>query len=395
MGIAGAAWATGVSQATSAIILATHYLSKKNTQQFILPAFNKVWLVLKSGAGTSLHFAYLFVAILFFNNLIMDMAGGNGIVVFTVVLNVSMIAMSIFEGLSQTVQPMFAVYHGERNNEAMKVTYWLSLFATVILGGAATVLLVLFPLPLIALFGITEASIVSDSASAIRIFSLCIVLMTFNVIMGYYYQSTERIVLAAVIVALRNLFALLAGAVILGNIFGINGVWGAYLFAEVVAFIIWFMYVKICSRNKNLTGGILLLPAQPNVYSRYLHANLNELHTVIEEIKTFFDTHSIAEERAARVMLAVDELVTNVIKHGSNGNLSHVEVRIVLEGGILLIVRDDGVLFDHSVFTEGKTADTNGYGLKLVDNTTSSFEYRPVLGLNRTLIQYQREVSND
>jgi Na+-driven multidrug efflux pump len=145
MGVAGAAWGTGVSQAISALILATHYLSKRNTQVFVRPSFVRILSIFKGGAGTSLHFIYQFIAILFFNNFIMRMAGGNGIVVYTVILNVSMIAMSIFEGLSQTVQPMFAVYYGENNNESSIMTYKLSLAATIILGGLATLILELFP----------------------------------------------------------------------------------------------------------------------------------------------------------------------------------------------------------------------------------------------------------
>lgn len=389
MGVAGAAWGTGVSQAISAVILMTHYWNKKNTLKFVTPPLKKALLIFKSGSGTSLHFIYQFITILFFNNFIMRISGGNGIVVYTVVMNVSTIAMSLFEGLSQTVQPMFAVYHGENNNEAIKATFKLSLTATAVLGGMATVLLELFPHGLVNLFGVTDVSAASASAAAIRIFSVCIILMTFNVIMGYYYQSTERTALAAVIVVLRNLIALLLGAVILGSLFGLNGIWGAYIFAEAATFAVWFAFVKRKERKENAEGGILLLPKQADVYSRYLNADLDELHNVILEIKSLFDGHSVAEARAARVLLAVDELVANVIMHGGKGGLKHIEVRVVLKDEILLVIRDDGVLFDHSTFTRPDDMEIEGgRGIELIRKTAASFEYRPVLGLNRTLLTY-------
>ena len=389
MGVAGAAWATGASQAISAAIIATHFYSKKNTLKFVKPSLSKSISIFKGGAGTSLHFVYQFIAILFFNNFIMQLAGGVGIVVYTVVMNVSTVAMSIFEGLSQTVQPMFSVYHGEGNNKAIKATYRLSLTATLVLGGAVTAILLLFPHALVKAFGVTDVSAMSMSVAAIRIFSVSIILMTFNVIMGYYYQSTERVVLAAVIVALRNLAALLLGVIVLGGLFGINGIWGAYIFAEIATFAAWFAYVKRKERAEGACDGILLLPSQPDVYSRYLSADLEELHAVIGEIKLFFDERGADETLAARVMLAVDELVANVIMHGGKKGLNHIEVRIVLKDEILLVIRDDGILFDHSAFAGTKPIREGGHGLKLIHKTASSFEYRPALGLNRTLVKYR------
>jgi len=195
--------------------------------------------------------------------------------------------------------------------------------------------------------------------------------------------------LAAAIVALRNLVMLLLGVVVLGGLFGINGIWGAYIFAEAVTFAAWFAYVKRKERAEGACDGILLLPSQPDVYSRYLSADLEELHAVIGEIKLFFDERGADETLAARVMLAVDELVANVIMHGGKKGLNHIEVRIVLKDEILLVIRDDGILFDHSAFAGTKPIREGGHGLKLIRKTASSFEYRPALGLNRTLVKYR------
>jgi anti-sigma regulatory factor (Ser/Thr protein kinase) len=290
---------------------------------------------------------------------------------------------------------MFAVFHGENNRGAIKDTYKLSLTATIALGGLVTLLLELFPRSLVDAFGVADAAAVSASITAIRIFSICIILMTFNVVMGYYYQSTGRTKLAALIVVLRNLLVLLPGALVFGYMFGINGIWGAYIFAEVATFVLWFAYVKREERIDDTCDGILLLPRQSDVYSRYLSADLHELHAVLKEIKAFFDFfdgRNIAEAKYARVILAVDELVANVIHHGGKGGLKHIEIRIVLKvlkDEILLVIRDDGALFDHSAFTDpAKPIREGGQGLSLIRKTASAFEYMPTLGLNRTLVKY-------
>ena len=392
MGVKGAALATGLAQAISALILATHFFSKKNTLKLTRPPINKIPLICKSGAGTSLTFIYMFITILVFNNFIMNIAGGDGVIVYTVIMNVSAIAMSIFEGLSQTVQPMFSVYYGERNNAAIKACFRLAVKMTLILGGAVTLLLEIFPHALVYAFGVT-GSPAGASATGIRIFSICIILMTFNVIMGYYYQSTERPGLASMIVFIRNLAAQIAGAIVFGLIWGLNGIWFSYLFSEVTALLIWFLFAKRIgrkseTRNEPLEEGFLLLPKQAMVYARELSCNLTELQTVLQEAEDFLTSNGAPAKRAGRVRLAIEELGTNVINHGGT-KLRYVEVRIVIEDEIKVIIRDDGVLFDHSAFTyAGKPDVSGGQGLHLVRQTALSFEYRPVLGMNRTLLTY-------
>ena len=113
------------------------------------------------------------------------------------------------------------------------------------------------------------------------------------------------------------------------------------------------------------------------------------MDTVLSETENFLSVHGINDKRAGRVRLAVEELVLNVINYGGDG-LKHLELRIVLkEDAIMIAIRDDGVLFDHSVFTyAGRPDIPGGQGLELVRKTALSFEYRPVLGMNRTLLTY-------
>jgi Na+-driven multidrug efflux pump/anti-sigma regulatory factor (Ser/Thr protein kinase) len=387
MGLTGAGLATGVASAVSAVILSTHFFSKKNTLKLTKPVISRIPTVFKNGIGTSMTFVYMFITILFFNNLIVRVSGGDGIIVYTVIMNVANIAMSIFEGLSQTVQPMFSVYHGEKNNSAMKATFKLVVKMTVILGGVVTVLLQLFPNLLVRAFGVT-GEFAGASVFGIRVFSICIILMTFNVVMGYYYQSTGRPMLATMIVFIRNLAAQNIGALIFGIIWGLNGIWFSYLFSELVTLFIWCVYVKAVAQKLQLEGGILLLQPQVNVYNREIECNLEKLPEILQESESFMLSHNIEKKRAGRIRLAIEELVSNVINHGGE-KLKHIEIRIVLQDEISLIVRDDGVLFDHSTFIYSGRADIpGGQGLELVRKTALSFEYRPVLGMNRTLLTY-------
>jgi putative MATE family efflux protein len=361
-GMVGAAWATVLSQAVSALIMLTHFFSKKNTLRLVMKrVVSKFGLIFKSGTGTSLQFVYQFIVILVFNHLIMRTAGSDGIVVFTVVINVLTIAMSIFEGLSQTVQPMFSVYYGENNHSAMKATMKYAMMMTFLLGGAVTLLLVFFPHVLVRMFGVVEPGLATSSVLAIQLFSASIIIMTVNVIMSYYYQSTERAGFASVIVAAHNLVFLLAGALLLGSLFGINGIWGAYLFAQVLTIALWFVYAILKGRRDK--SGILLLPSEGKVYSRFTSGG----EDIADEVIAFLTENGVGVETHNHTISVINE-------HAKGGSI-RAEVRIAVGEEVSLIIRDDGALLDESLFEPFK-------------QTAKSLEYGAVLGLNRMLAKY-------
>jgi anti-sigma regulatory factor (Ser/Thr protein kinase) len=331
----------------------------------------------------------MFVTILFFNNLITRISGSEGVIVYTVIMNVANIAMAIFEGLSQTVQPMFSVYHGEKNNSAIKSTFKLVIKATLVLGGTVTALLLIFPDALVRAFGVT-GEYTANSVFGIRVFAACIILMTLNIVMGYYYQSTGRPGLATVIVLVRNLLAQNIGALVFGIIWGLNGIWFSYMFSEIVTVFIWYIYSKRIRSKHNTEGGVLVLQKHAVTYSREVECNLEKLPEILQDTENFLLSHDIEKKRASRIKLAAEELISNVINHGGE-KLKHVEIRVVLKSKeeILLIIRDNGLMFDHSEYKyTDKPNCPGGQGLQLIRKTAVSLEYRPVLGMNRTIAIY-------
>lgn len=353
MGVAGAAWSAGLSQIFSALMMATHFFSKKNTLAFIAKGFySRIPLIFKSGVGTSLHFIYQFIVILTFNHILVGISGAGAIVVFSVVINVLTIALSMFEGLSQSVQPMFSVYYGENNHRAIKETLKRVIKMTFILGGSVTAFLLIFPQTFTHIFGVTDALLVKNSHIAIRIFGTSIILMTINVIMGYYYQCIGRRKLAAFIVAAHNLIFQLLGAFLLVHFFGKNGVWLSYPFSEVAALAVWLSYAYW--RGRRDKSGILLLPKAGKVFSSAQGSG------------EFLKQNGISDEIIAQIEAILDKFAK-----------TENEVYISIDEGkqILLTIRNEGELLEESIFQP-------------YIKTAKSFEYGKVLGINRVLVRY-------
>lgn len=255
LGVAGAAYATVLGQIVSLLVISSHFLSKKNTLRFRFVVSGMIVRIIRNGASTALHFVYQFLSILILNHYVMRLAGTDGVVVYTVVFNLYTVSLALFEGLSQTIQPMVSLYYGEQSHKKIKDTLRLVFLATIVICGTATVLLELFPGVVPAVFGIRDGMLLQQSVVAVRIYSTSMIIMTINVIAGYYLQSTEHNSMAATLVSLRCFILFLGSAFLLGGLFGMNGVWGSYTMAEVLSFVV-FLVMDIIKRGLMKKEGI-------------------------------------------------------------------------------------------------------------------------------------------
>jgi len=255
MGVAGAAYSTVLGQLIGALMISSHFLTKKNTLRFRLCVNKSVWRIVKNGASTALHFVYQFIAILLLNHFVVSMAGADGMIVYTVVFNLYTVSLAMFEGLSQTIQPMVSVFFGEQSHLKIKNTLRLAFITILLICGGVTVALEVVPQIVPILFGISEGALLTQSAFAVRIYATSMIIMTVNVVIGYYLQSIENNSMAAVLVSLRCCILFLGSAFVLGKLFGINGVWGAYTAAEVLTFVI-FIVMTWAKRIKLKKTGI-------------------------------------------------------------------------------------------------------------------------------------------
>jgi anti-sigma regulatory factor (Ser/Thr protein kinase) len=82
-------------------------------------------------------------------------------------------------------------------------------------------------------------------------------------------------------------------------------------------------------------------------YSFHMPAQLNELvdlRCFIEERLAFF---SVGPEKAHDILLTMDELATNIILHGYQGQQGFVEVQLVFQdNAVTMVLKDSAPLFD-------------------------------------------------
>lgn len=244
MGVAGAAYSTVLGSVASLVVLSSHFFSAKNTLKFRPVLDGSALRLVKNGGSAALQFVYQFATILILNHLLSKLAGTNGVVLYTVVFNLATVALSLFEGISQTIQPMVSCYYGEKSYRNIRQTMRMALIAILVICGTVTLVLEIAPQLIPKVFGIEAPQLIAQAAVAVRIYAASMVITTVNVVIGYYLQSIEQSFMAAVMISLRS-FVLFLGAVLaLGTIFGLNGVWAAYIVAEGLTLMICMLMIR-------------------------------------------------------------------------------------------------------------------------------------------------------
>ena len=374
MGVAGAAISTVIGQGVGLIIVGSHFLSKKNTLKFRFAFDSSVCRIIKNGFGSALSFVYQFVTIIVMNHYVVQISGPEGIVIYTVVFNLCTVSLAVFEGLSQTTQPMISLYFGEKSNKKIKDSVKLSVLSAVIICGSVMAILEAFPAIVPHMFGISESGLIQQSALAVRIYTTSMFIMTLNVIIGNYLQSIEFGQITSVLVSLRCCVLLLICVFVLGELFGLGGIWAAYTVAEILTFIV-FMVINIIKREKlsknNVSADIFFLDkrVEESCKSLVYKCNTNEYESFCNEIKTIADKIAIYNEKMLITALEYLTKLEDVIVD-KKGKYIEVEFNAY----------DKKIIISDNLSHDKLKAD-------FAKITDEDIEYGPVLGLNRISIK--------
>lgn len=174
---------------------------------------------------------------------------------YGVVANLSLVAMSIFNGLAQGAQPLISKSYGEGQRDHVKSLLRWSLVSCAVLE-AVTILVVWgFTDNLVAVFNSENNQQLLDYAHVgLRIYFLGFLFAGINIMLVAYFSAVDRAVPAIVGSLMRGVIAIAASAVILSGLFGINGVWSSFLSSEIITFAVILILAR-SGRKKNVFSG--------------------------------------------------------------------------------------------------------------------------------------------
>lgn len=248
MGLEGAALATAASPIISILICGTHFFGKKNTIRFqmAVPSIKKLWQSCQLGVSAFVGEISSGVTTAVFNFLILALVGNVGVAAYGVIANFALVAVSVFNGISQGAQPLVSTYYGKGDHRAVSKILRLG-------SGTAIVLAVLiiagvygFTEELVSIFNSENSVELAEYAyTGMRFYFIGFLFAGFNIVGSGFLSATEQAKAAFVTSFLRGFAGILAFSVLLSSILGLNGVWLSFPASELATFIV-MLVVLVC-----------------------------------------------------------------------------------------------------------------------------------------------------
>jgi len=231
LGIFGAAFATGLAPVISIAVMAPHWLSRKKgfhlRKERLRPGHFAG--ILKSGVPSLVTEASSGIVMIAFNALFLQLSGNTGVAAYGVVANLALVAVSIFTGISQGVQPLFSRAWGAQDHRALQKNLRYAVVCALVFSAALYVVVFLFARPLTAVFNSgADPTLQALAEPGMRLYFLACPFVGINVLLSVYFTSTEHPGPAQLLSLLYGFLVLLPMVFLLSAVGGVTGTWCAY-----------------------------------------------------------------------------------------------------------------------------------------------------------------------
>lgn len=245
MGVKGAAIATVISQAVSAIWVMKYFISGDSMLNIKLNYLKLEASIVKNIvtiglAPFSMQLAASMVTILLNNNL-KTYGGELANSSMAVIQSVSMLILMPIFGINQGAQPIIGYNYGARQFDRVKETLKYAIFGATSITILGFLLTQFFPEKLYLLFIGNKGSIkeiVEMGVPAMRIYLAMLPIIGFQIVSANFFQATGKPKHAMLLSLSRQVLILIPALIILPKYFGLTGVWASAPLADFLASII-------------------------------------------------------------------------------------------------------------------------------------------------------------
>lgn len=245
-GIAGAAAASAISQLVGGIFPLI-YFGCRNSSLLRLTAtsfdFKAVVKCCTNGSSELMSgISMSFVGIIY-NIQLMKYIGEDGVAAYGVLMYVSMIFMSVFLGYSNGSAPVFAFHYGAGNLPELRSLLRKSILIIVIFSAGMFIVSELMAYPVSLVFVGYDRKLMDVTINGFFIYSFAFIFMGMAIFSSAFFTALNNGPVSALISFLRTLVFEFGSVMLLPLIFGVNGIWGSVVVAEIMAALVGIIFM--------------------------------------------------------------------------------------------------------------------------------------------------------
>ena len=237
-GIIGAGLATSISQFIGGVIPIT-FFGRKNTTTLKLVKTKILIKPVISACYNGLsemvsNISYSIVNILF-NLQIMRYIGVDGVVAYGIINYVSFIFISVYLGFSTGAIPVISYHYGAKNKNEINNLLKIGIKILCILSIILTLIAEIFSKTFASIFVSYDTELLKLSTTAFRLFSISYLIDWFNLYTSSFFTALNDGKTSAIISFSRAFIGQIIMILVLPILFGINGLWLAATFSEIIS----------------------------------------------------------------------------------------------------------------------------------------------------------------
>lgn len=245
MGIQGAAVATVISQAVSALLILWYYFGGKSNMKVTLKSFtpNLKYIAMIFAIGLSpfsMQIASSVVQVII-NNQLKSYGGDTAIGAFTIITSISMLFMMPIFGINQGAQPIMGYNYGAKNYSRVKKALYLVTIVSTIYLIVGCIIVQSFPEFLIRMFN-NDPALVTMATKGMRIMLITMPILGVCVVGPSFFQNIGKPKISLLLSLLRQVILLIPALLVIPRFLELTGVWISTPIADVFSFVI----VTIC-----------------------------------------------------------------------------------------------------------------------------------------------------
>ena len=253
MGIAGAAWATVISQMVSALLLFA-YIPKFRSVKFqwedFIPHMKQVKAIAALGLTSFIFQISALIVQIVSNNLLktygaMSIYGSEiPIAVGGIVAKVFVIFIALIIGMTQGVQPIVGYNYGAKHYLRVRQTIFLALKIGFGLSFVTWAVFEIFPLQIIQLFGNGNDLYFEFGIRYLRYFMLFTIINGITILITTFFPAIGKAKTGAFLSLARQLLILLPMMLLMTYLFGVEGMMFATPVSDVISLVLCLFFFK-------------------------------------------------------------------------------------------------------------------------------------------------------
>ena len=259
LGIAGAAWATVISQTIAMLVVIAHFNNKERPFHFEKGIFRLDMRVAKDslaiGMGPFLMNAAACLVTLFINQQLRKYSGDLGIGAYGICNRFIFMFMMICMGLNQGMQPIAGYNYGARQYSRVREVFWKTARLAMVVTTVCFIFGMFLPKVAVGIFT-RDTELLELSAKAMRIMTVIFPIVGFQMIATNFFQSLGMVNKSVILSLSRQILFLLPLLYLLPLQMGADGVWVSFPISDLMATLLTvFMLGRLFKKFKMLKDG--------------------------------------------------------------------------------------------------------------------------------------------